>query len=70
MVLKALFIDTTLHPIVGPDERANSKLATLLCDYAHERWAAGRAVTPELWRCVGPHATTDALLKDLHRASR
>ncbi len=38
----------------------------MLCDYAHERWAAGRPVSPELWRCVGPHAT-GAMLQDLER---
>jgi hypothetical protein len=67
MVLKALFIDSTLHPIQGLDERANPELAHVLCDYAHERWAAGRPVSPELWRCVGPHATGD-LVADLATA--
>lgn len=66
LVLKALFIGTTLDPIQGLDERANPALARMLCDYAHERWAAGRPVSPELWRCVGPHAD-DAALEDLTR---
>jgi hypothetical protein len=66
LVLKALFIGTTLDPIQGLDERANPRLARMLCDYAHERWAAGRPVSPELWRCVGPHAD-DAALEDLAR---
>ena len=66
MVLKALFIDSTLHPIQGLDERANEELARILCDYAHERWAANRAVTPELWRCVGPFAS-GKMLDDLQR---
>jgi hypothetical protein len=61
MVLKALFIDSTLAPIQGLDERANPALARILCDYAHERWAAGRPVSPELWRCVGPFAVGSAL---------
>ncbi len=61
MVLKALFIDSTLAPIQGLDKRANAELATILLDYAHERWAAARPVTPELWRCVGPFATGDAI---------
>jgi hypothetical protein len=66
MVLKALFIGSRLDPIRGIDERANPALIRMLCDYAHERWAAGRAVTPELWRCVGPFADRDALA-DLER---
>lgn len=61
LVLKALFVDSRLFPIVGLEERANPELARMLCDYAHERWAAHRRVPAELWRCVGPHADDDAL---------
>lgn len=68
MVLKALFIDSTLAPIQGLDERANPELARILCDYAHERWAAKREVTPELWRCVGPFANAD-MIDDLQRVA-
>ncbi|MEE8104633.1 MAG: EboA domain-containing protein [Planctomycetota bacterium] len=67
MVLKALFIGVKLYPIQGIDERANPELARILCDYAHERWAAGRKISPELWRCVGPFAD-DGMLADLERA--
>jgi len=56
MVVKALFIGSTLSLIQGLDERRNPELAEMLVDYAHERWAAGRPVSPELWRCVGPVA--------------
>lgn len=56
MVVKTLFINSTLVPIVQLDERRNADLARMLVDYAHERWAAGRVVSPELWRCVGPFA--------------
>lgn len=66
MVLKALFIDSTLAPIQGLDERANEELASILCDYAHERWAADRVVTPELWRCVGPFAN-GSMIDDLQK---
>ena len=66
MVLKALFVGSTLDPIVGLDGRANPTLARMLDDYAHERWSAGRPVSPELWRCVGPFAT-GPMLADLER---
>ena len=66
MVLKALFIGSTLAPIQGLDQRANPTLAKILSDYAHERWAAGRPVTPELWRCLGPFAE-GILLDDLEK---
>jgi hypothetical protein len=66
MVLKAVFVGSSLHAIQGIDERANPKLARMLVDYAHERWAADRSVTPELWRPVGPFAEC-AMLDDLER---
>ena len=67
MVLKALFVDSRLEPIIGLDQRNNPELAQIMCDYAHERWAAGREVSPELWRCVGPHAH-GSMYDDLARA--
>jgi hypothetical protein len=66
MVLKALFIGSALAPIRGLRERANPELAEILVDYAHERWAAGRPVSPELWLCVGPFAD-GRMLDDLAR---
>lgn len=66
LVLKALFVGSPLHPIVGLDRRANPRLARMLSDYAHERWSAGRPVSLELWRCVGPFVTGD-LVDDLAR---
>jgi len=56
MVVKSIFIGSTLTLVQGLDERANPELARMLLDYAEERRAAGRAVSPELWRCVGPFA--------------
>ncbi|MHC5030675.1 MAG: EboA domain-containing protein [Planctomycetota bacterium] len=69
VVLKALFVGVPLDPIVGLDRRATPQLARMLCDYAHERWSAHRPVSPELWRCVGPHAD-EAMLGDLERVLR
>ena len=54
MVLKALFIGVPLYPIQCLDRRANPELARMLIDYARERTAAHRRVSPELWRSVGP----------------
>jgi hypothetical protein len=67
MVLKALFVGSALAPIQGLDDRANPELAVMLRDYAHERWAADRPVSPELWRCIGPFATSPEALADLAR---
>lgn len=61
LVLKALFVGSPLHPIYGLEQRANPALASILRDYAHERWAASREVSPELWRPVGPFMTADFL---------
>jgi hypothetical protein len=61
MCLKALFVGTTLHPIVGLETRHNRALARMMADYAFERWAASRPVAWELWRCVGPDPDERAL---------
>lgn len=66
MVLKALFVESPVYKIHGIDERANANLACMLSDYAHERWAAGRKVNPELWRCTGPYMN-NKIFKDILR---
>ncbi|MFH5803743.1 EboA domain-containing protein [Alienimonas sp. DA493] len=48
MVLKALFIGSSLGPIVGLRERMNQDLHLMLRDYAAERRAAGRDVPADL----------------------
>ncbi len=54
MVLKAIFITRPLHRIVGIEDRKNLLLAEAISDLAHERWSAGRSITPEAWRsCEG-----------------
>jgi hypothetical protein len=67
MVLKALFVGSELAPIVGLDQRANPELARILIDYARERWAAGRPVSPELWRPVRPFMDDPAIRAELDR---
>ena len=52
MILKAIFIGTSLNEIYGKAERANATLKTMLIDFAREREKAGRPVDPELWQCV------------------
>ncbi|WP_375438291.1 EboA domain-containing protein [uncultured Hymenobacter sp.] len=59
LVLKAVFNARPLHQIYGLDQRRNASLAQMLLDYAHERWAAGRTLTPEVWRLMGPYLTAD-----------
>ena len=50
MVLKAIFISRPLYRIDGIADRRNAPLAEAISDLAHERWAAGRLITPEAWR--------------------
>ncbi|MCC9167441.1 EboA domain-containing protein [Pontibacter harenae] len=66
LVLKTLFVGKSLYRIYGLERRANQALANTLSDYAHERWAAGRPVTPELWRTVGPFID-DNILNDIRQ---
>jgi hypothetical protein len=65
-VLKCLFVDCALTRVVGLDRRANPALTRMLLDYAHERWAAKRTISPLLWRPVGA-CLDDAGLADLVR---
>jgi hypothetical protein len=66
LVLKTIFTGKSLHKIYGLDERSNPDLARMLSDYAHERWAAGRTVTPELWRPVGPYIN-ETIISDIKK---
>jgi hypothetical protein len=57
MILKALFVGSPLHLIHGLEARANPELSRMLLDYADERRAAHRSVSPELWELVNGHSS-------------
>jgi hypothetical protein len=61
MILKCLFVEVSLRPVIGVDERANPRLMTMLVDFAHERRAAHRTIPAELWRGVGTYADDRAI---------
>ena len=67
LVLKSVFNGSPLYKIIGLEQRANATLSQQLSDYAHERWAAGRTVNPELWRAAAPF-TNEALIQEIGRA--
>ncbi len=66
MVLKAFFLARPIYQIFGLDARCNPDLSNALQDYARERWAAGRAVWPELWRFL-PTPLEESFAPDLQR---
>ena len=66
MVLKSIFMQRPIYQILGIQERNNHKLAAILSDYAHERWAASRVITPELWRMMSGFVN-DQFFADLKR---
>lgn len=66
MVLKAIFMQRPIYRIFDLDQRKNKTLALILQDYAHERWAAHRQVSPELWRAVAGHAD-DTFVADFEK---
>jgi hypothetical protein len=66
LVLKSIFMQRPIYRIQRLDERRNQALAAIASDFAHERWAAGRPVMPELWRLVVPFLN-EYLLEDLKK---
>jgi len=66
MVLKAIFMQRPLYRIQKLESRRNLALADIARDFAHERWAAGRDVMPELWRLIIPFLN-ESFQKDLEK---
>jgi len=66
MVLKAIFMQRPLYRIQKLESRRNLALADIARDFAHERWAAGRDVMPELWRLIVPFLN-ESFLQDLEK---
>ena len=66
LVLKSIFMQRPIYRIQHLHERRNRALAEIASDFAHERWAAGRPVMPELWRLVVPFVN-EHLLEDLKK---
>jgi hypothetical protein len=69
LILKTIFNDKPIHLIAGFKERENEILAKTISDFAHERWAAGRAVAPEVWRLTAAYID-ESLLKDMEHLLR
>ncbi len=67
MILKALFVESRLTPILGLEARANPELARILVDYAEERIAAGRPVPQDLWIPLKPFRDDRAVAAILPR---
>lgn len=59
LILKCFFMDSGINNIQYLDEGKNKKLADMLQDYVKERWAAGREVSPQIWRMIEGYLKQD-----------
>ncbi|MBO0322285.1 EboA domain-containing protein [Muricauda sp. CAU 1633] len=66
MYLKAAFMQQDLKKIPEIEKMANKDLARIISDYAHERWAASRAIDPLFWRPVSNFLEGN-LIEDIER---
>lgn len=58
LVLKTIFNDKSIWNILGLEDRRNQSLAVTISDFAHERWAAGRTLSAEVWFLTVPFPST------------
>jgi hypothetical protein len=68
MVLKTVFMDRPVYKIHQIEQRKNKTLALIFLDYVHERWAAHRKVTPELWRFISGFVD-DTFIKEIQKTA-
>lgn len=66
LILKTIFCGKSIQNIYGLKERANRELAYMISDFAHERWAAGRTISSEVWELVAPFID-DLLINDIEK---
>ena len=66
LVLKTIFCGKSIQNIYGLKERSNKDLAYMVSDFAHERWAAGRTISSEVWELVTPFID-DLLINDIEK---
>jgi hypothetical protein len=52
-------MDRPLYTIHNVDQGKNENLANILQDFVRERWAAGRKVSPEIWRMIEGYLRDD-----------
>lgn len=66
LVLKTIFCGKSIKNIYGLKERSNQKLAHMISDFAHARWAVGRTISPEVWELVAPFID-NRLINDIEK---
>ncbi|MCE9540850.1 MAG: EboA domain-containing protein [Bacteroidetes bacterium] len=66
LVLKTIFCGKSIKNIYGLKVRSNQKLAHMVSDFAHTRWAIGKTISPEVWELVTPYIDNQ-IIKDIEK---